>query len=289
MRRLFLEIPCSAAVLAAAWGAVESMVLLSRGAVTPLSPTSFVLLGAVVYGIVFGVAVTAGSIALLLLCRAVRRRTSPRFEWSVVLGLLLAVVVGQYVVHSFNTHTRAGFRDTYGSLVSAVPLLAYFGLTLLIVVSAIVVVWLCGVLLASLRTRRAVRAFVSVVGVVLVVWAVVAGLSRRSPTADRDGPNVVLITLDALRADHLSCYGYERTVSPNIDELAAEGVQFADCVSAAPYTHASLPSIVTSTYPSAHGVLGPGWVLDDAYPTLAELLREDGYRTLFVTDLQAFS
>jgi arylsulfatase A-like enzyme len=65
--------------------------------------------------------------------------------------------------------------------------------------------------------------------------------------------NLVLITLDTLRADHVSCYGYEKKTTPYIDELAKEGVRFSRCISQAPWTLPSFSTIFTSLYPSQHG------------------------------------
>ena len=86
-------------------------------------------------------------------------------------------------------------------------------------------------------------------------------------------PNLVLITIDTLRADHLSCYGYEHPTSPTIDALAADGVLFEDAYATAPITAPSHASLLTGRYPLRHGVLTNGlYVLAEAETTLAELL-----------------
>ena len=105
--------------------------------------------------------------------------------------------------------------------------------------------------------------------------------------ADADHPNIILLTIDALRADHLSCYGYPKPTSPNIDRLAAEGVQFKHAVSTAPWTFPAFSAIHTSMYPSELGVSAFNVPLTQIYRerldslrvTLAEALREQGYRT----------
>jgi len=92
-------------------------------------------------------------------------------------------------------------------------------------------------------------------------------------------PNVLLIVSDALRADHLPCYENDRVNTPNIDRLASEGAVFANAFVQAPVTGASLASLFTGLYPIHHGVLtyfeGP----NKANPTLAEILRANGYTT----------
>lgn len=92
-------------------------------------------------------------------------------------------------------------------------------------------------------------------------------------------PNVLLIVLDAVRADHLSCYGYERKTSPTIDDLAADGVQFENAFSTSNWTGAAHGSLFTGYLPSQSGIYGNSQKLPEDIPTLAELLSEAGYRT----------
>ncbi|HEX3131491.1 MAG TPA: sulfatase [Thermoanaerobaculia bacterium] len=99
--------------------------------------------------------------------------------------------------------------------------------------------------------------------------------------AKRD-PNVLILVIDALRPDHLGCYGYELDTSPKIDALARRGVLFTDANSLSSYTRAAVPSIFASVHPGAHGVLSQGKqveMLSDEYKTLAETLKERGYVT----------
>ncbi len=93
-------------------------------------------------------------------------------------------------------------------------------------------------------------------------------------------PNVLLITLDTTRADRLGAYGYERIQTPVIDRLAAEGVLFERAITAAPLTLPAHTSIMTGLYPPRHGVRdNGGFFVRDETVTLAERLREQGYRT----------
>ncbi|HPT39234.1 MAG TPA: sulfatase [Candidatus Omnitrophota bacterium] len=89
--------------------------------------------------------------------------------------------------------------------------------------------------------------------------------------------NVLLITVDSLRPDHLGCYGYPKNISPNIDKLAKEGVIFTQAIAQASWTLPSIVSIATSTYPSAHKVNFWGIILSPKLPTIAEILRRRGY------------
>ncbi len=91
--------------------------------------------------------------------------------------------------------------------------------------------------------------------------------------------NVLLITLDTTRADHLGCYGHKPARTPNLDGLAREGVRFARAYCPAPLTLPSHASIMTGLYPAAHGVHNNGHDLPSGIVTLAEILKGRGYAT----------
>jgi len=93
-------------------------------------------------------------------------------------------------------------------------------------------------------------------------------------------PNVLLITIDTLRADHLHSYGFPLETTPNLDALAAESVVFERAIAAASSTAPAHASIMTSKYVREHsvGYMNGGSVLDGA-TTIAEVFREAGYRT----------
>ena len=98
-------------------------------------------------------------------------------------------------------------------------------------------------------------------------------------------PNIILISADTLRADHVGVNGYHRATTPTIDALAASGVNFTNAYSQAPNTAPSHTSILTSLYPSVHGVFRHGQVPDDKLVTLPEALRDAGYQTGAFTQL----
>ena len=92
--------------------------------------------------------------------------------------------------------------------------------------------------------------------------------------------NVLLVTFDTTRADHLGCYGHERARTPVADGLAAEGVLFEEAMAPVPITLPSHSSLMTGKVPLAHGVRDNGlFVLGEEQETLAEILRQAGYRT----------
>ncbi len=96
--------------------------------------------------------------------------------------------------------------------------------------------------------------------------------------------NLLVISIDTCRADHLKCYGYNEDTSPHLDQLAREGVLFENLTAAASWTVPSHMSMFTSLYPSAHGVQTFRDTLGEGVPTLAQCLAGSGYVTAaFVT------
>jgi arylsulfatase A-like enzyme len=92
-------------------------------------------------------------------------------------------------------------------------------------------------------------------------------------------PNILLLVLDSVRAGNMSCYGYERPTTPQLDRLAAEGALFGQAISVGCWTLPVHASLFTGLYPSAHGVTLAKDALPEGSPTLARRLGELGYRT----------
>jgi arylsulfatase A-like enzyme len=94
-------------------------------------------------------------------------------------------------------------------------------------------------------------------------------------------PNVVMIGLDTVRADHLGCYGYGRRTSPHLDDYAASGILFEEAISTHIPTHPGFTTILTGKDVMAHGVVNIGKAMDlpPEVRMLQELLGEHGYRT----------
>ncbi len=94
-----------------------------------------------------------------------------------------------------------------------------------------------------------------------------------------DKPNIILIISDALRSDHLGCYGYSRNTSPNIDHIAREGIIFNRAYAQGNFTLASTTTLFTSLYPTSHNVFSKKEVVPKESKTLIENLKAAGYRT----------
>jgi arylsulfatase A-like enzyme len=91
--------------------------------------------------------------------------------------------------------------------------------------------------------------------------------------------NVMIVGVDTLRPDHLGCYGYERNTSPNIDRFAELGVLCENAVSQAPWTLPSFATVFTSLYPTQHGAMVVKSRVRESLPTLASILKDNGYAT----------
>ncbi len=113
-------------------------------------------------------------------------------------------------------------------------------------------------------------------------------------------PNIVLITIDTLRVDHISCYGYERNTTPFLDQLAGKGTLFRKAYATSPWTLPSMTSLFTGLYPRTHGLHRVTFVHNEERKittwgttthqvfsphlvTLAEVLRKNGYRTFGIS------
>lgn len=106
------------------------------------------------------------------------------------------------------------------------------------------------------------------------------GAAERRLSGAARGWNVVLLSIDTLRADRLGAYGYTaRPTSPNLDALLAGGVRFEQAMAPRSSTWPSLASALTGLYPRSHGVIENGYGFPDELPTLPKLLAASGYRT----------
>jgi len=137
--------------------------------------------------------------------------------------------------------------------------------------------------LTSLFRGRRSKAILTAV---ILIAAVFLGFHVRLPShpsitakANPDKPNIVLISVDTLRRDHVGCYGYAKARTPNIDRLAKESVLFEDATSPIPLTGPSHITMLTGDYPTTHGVGANGVRIGGGIKTMPETLRKSGYRT----------
>jgi arylsulfatase A-like enzyme len=132
------------------------------------------------------------------------------------------------------------------------------------------------------------------IGGAVLLMVVSYALGRPAPSAveaaspalaGSDRPNVLLIVMDTVHADHLAVYGYQRDTTPNLRDLARDSMVYTEAMSASDITLTSHASLFTGMYPSWHGAYcdpqnaAYGRALSSAYPTIAELLHRGGYQT----------
>jgi arylsulfatase len=279
-------------VIGLGWGLVvavaDGLSLLLQGDPTPYLGARLLALAylAAIYGMMG--AVLGGVLAGLL--RAARRLV-PRIgdTRTAVFGMLVALTVAAALVQRFQPGAA-------GWVVIAA----------LAVGAGLASGWLAGRIMAGAARgpaapeRSGVRAGKVAPGIILAVFlvallgvvgvAIARALPRgQAPQAvDADGlPNIVLITADGIRADHLGAYGYDPAISPNLDALAANGVRVEQAMAPGSWGRPSAAALVTALYPGALGYAcgedGCSSPAPDAKQlTLAEALQGQGYHTAAV-------
>jgi len=114
-----------------------------------------------------------------------------------------------------------------------------------------------------------------------VFWMLASGsaMVAQAPARKITSPDVFLVTIDTLRADHVHCYGYDKVATPAIDGLAQDGIRFPHAFTPSPITNTSHTTILTGLLPSTHGVTDFAIPLAATHTTWAELLSAQGYHT----------
>ncbi|MFC1666567.1 sulfatase [Candidatus Omnitrophota bacterium] len=102
-------------------------------------------------------------------------------------------------------------------------------------------------------------------------------------------PHIIIVVIDALRPDHLGCYGYKRNTSPHIDELTEQSTVFTQAITAGGWTAESVPSILTGTYSFIHGINDWDSRLNSDITTLPQFLKSKGYKSALFTNHSCFS
>jgi len=174
-----------------------------------------------------------------------------------------------------------GFRETFGIVFSPGEYLAFAAVGMLVAV-----MFLAG----DRMTRRGLRsldyaskaAVVALAALSALTWAASLKGTSPEPKEMAEGaprPNILLIVLDTVRGDHLSCYGYHRNTTPVIDRFASGGVLFERVMSVSHWTLPSHASMFTGQFPGEHLATGEHLFLEANYPTMAQLLYRLGYQT----------
>jgi choline-sulfatase len=121
------------------------------------------------------------------------------------------------------------------------------------------------------------------IAAVIAVALLGAAAPAAPPAASATPPDILVLTIDSLRADRLGCYTGGAHATPGIDALAAQGVRFTRAYTASVSTTPANASVLTGLYPARHGLRHDlGGRLDDAVTPLAQRLRDRGYATAAV-------
>ncbi len=230
--------------------------------------------------VAFTVAVVgAAGLALYTLVDLILRRRAATVALAVG-----GPVVGTLMVTAWLTVRSLHALPGYPRFRSLEGMLLYGLVSLGFIVASAVALWkvqrVASALGAIVRILGHPRMAVSALVLLGGLYAAMYGLEHgeRPP-----GPNILLITVDTLRADHLGAYGYPRDTSPHIDRLAREGVLFLQAVTQWPKTSPSFASMFTSTYGRTNGLIRlTRQRVADHFVLLAELLRNARYQTAAV-------
>jgi arylsulfatase A-like enzyme len=265
--------------------------------------SSGVLVLAVWFGLMTGLLEGAGLLAAQKLgwleWETLQRGVAPDIVWiACVVDVLLFGTIGLILVAMHRVFPRLSMLHVAVSVFAFLAFADLIALTDRILIYAVVML-AAGLAMACVRwfanhEEAAMRFWRGTVGLVATGAALAfAGIhggywlgervaTARLPTAPGGVPNILVIVVDTLRADHLSSYGYRRATSPNLDRLAQQGVLFENAFSESSWTAPSHATILTGRHPREHKVEWNSG-LDDRYPTIPEVLRRHGYRTAAFT------
>jgi len=125
---------------------------------------------------------------------------------------------------------------------------------------------------------KSLKLILILAAILLIFYPVWKYIIKKSESKIKNS-NVILIIVDTLRADHLSCYGYERNTSPNLDNFSSDSIRFKNAISPSSWTTPAIGSIFTSIYPTIIGYVNEPNVMDESFNTMAEIFRLNGYIT----------
>lgn len=120
---------------------------------------------------------------------------------------------------------------------------------------------------------------------ILAIVLITPGCSKQKPEVEQKEYNFIFISIDALRADHLGCYGYQRDTSPHIDQFAKDNILFENFFTVVPKTGPSMTSFFTGRYIQHHGVTTNSLRRDEAVPTITEILPRHFKKIAIVANL----
>ena len=236
--------------------------------------------GSLAYGICFAGAGLGVATGLLFLYLLFNRFAHPAITFGLTVG---AVLIGPGVIGTWWRYKRDVLLEHTPSSTES-----------LTIVAAVVGIGLIAALVFSLvpylfRGKRLTGVFAAVavfIGIVAVGWGVSAAKAPKpvhavfAPQVKANGPNIILIAVDTLRADYLDMYAPEApTKTPSLDAFAKDSVRFQSVFAQASWTKPSFGTIFTGLYPTSHGATNKAYGLDPSKETFPETLLTGGYYT----------
>lgn len=216
---------------------------------------------------------------------------------SLPFGLLSALILG-FFLRNKEASNVSSLAFLLGLWVVIAPELAYRILPSDMVLKVGFALLLVGLIFLGLRKptwRFGFHKVCKLSGIVAVLVVAATFLVKGPPpsigalpeqaamVAPADAPNLALIVLDTLRADHLGCYGYDRPTSPNLDRIASEGMLYRYANSVANHTGPSHATMFTGMLPSEHGLMSAVSGMPTRMPTVQGVLTDAGYSTAGLT------
>ena len=254
----------SCLLVAAAWGLADGLATWLRSALF-LRPSQVAIL--VVVGVLSG-----ACLALLpvLASFTVKRLRSPFAASALTLSVLTLVV----------SLSRLIREPVLGQDVQLLPGGVYSAVALSLCLSTLPLVALL-VLVPARQSIAAILRLLWGVALFLVTWYTPGATTAPEPAtpASPDAPNLVLVTLDTFRADHVGALGADGDPTPNLDAFADRGALFSRAYSQIPITGPSHLSILSGTYPWTHETMANGVAVPPDVAVLPELMGREGYRT----------
>jgi arylsulfatase A-like enzyme len=263
-------------------GLAEAVLIATTGGGDEFGVFRFAAISYGLIGAAIGAGIGIGTAVLSFLARDARSAAALA---AGAVAALLGLAVARFRI----------VRDVYLEnlpIGSSEGLMVHAGLVLAAIVVLLVVRRL---VLAVSREGSSGMAAASMLALVLVgaAAASTAGLDMMTkPKAtpaqpgSAQGPSVILIIADTLRADYIGAYGSTATKTPAMDKLAKDGVVFENAFTNSTWTRPSVATIVSSLYPSSHKVMYKTDLLPDGVTTIAETMKDAGYRTVaYVTNI----
>ena len=132
--------------------------------------------------------------------------------------------------------------------------------------------------------NRQKKVIISIFAVLIVSYACLIKIPRNYKSVSADLPNIMIIIMDTVRQDHMSCYGYNRKTTPNLAKLARESKVYYNAYSTSCWTNAAHASLFTGLYPITHNTTQENCGMGQNLTTLAEVLRNAGFETFGIVE-----